>query len=96
MALVEDTTKPKHRPNFSDGELVAMISMVFDNKKQLLGINKLPICATYSWPLVDNLLWVKDNWLLLIICKICVNQVFTMSLSLPLRLLGISYLSIDM
>ena len=36
----EDTTKPKRRPNFSDGELVAMISMVFDNN--------IPICATYS------------------------------------------------
>ena len=45
-------------------------------------INKIPICATYSWPLVDNLLGGKDNWFLLIISKICVNQVFTMSLYL--------------
>ena len=40
MAPVEDTTKPKCRPNFSDGELVAVISMVSDNK--------IPICAAYS------------------------------------------------
>ena len=38
MAPVEDTTNLK-RPNFSDGELVAMISMVSDNKIRLLGIN---------------------------------------------------------
>ena len=38
-APVEDTTKLKLRPNFSDGELVAMISMVSDNKILLLGIN---------------------------------------------------------
>ena len=61
MAPVEDTTKPKHRPNFSDGEFVAKISMVSDNKILLLGINKIPICATYSWSLVDNLLRVKGN-----------------------------------
>ena len=48
MAPVGDTTKPKRRPNFSDGELVAMISMVSDNKILLLGINKIPICAKYS------------------------------------------------
>ena len=39
MAPVEDTTKPKSCPNFSDVQLVAMISMVFDNKKLLLGMN---------------------------------------------------------
>ena len=39
MAPVEDTTKLKLRPNFSDWELVAMISMVSDNKTLLLGIN---------------------------------------------------------
>ena len=39
MASVEDTTKLKCRRNFSDGELVAMISMVSDNKILLLGIN---------------------------------------------------------
>ena len=39
MAPVEDTTKLKRRPNFSDGELVAMVSMVSDNKVLLLGIN---------------------------------------------------------
>ena len=39
MAPVEDTTKLKRRPNFLDGELVAMISMVSDNKILLLGIN---------------------------------------------------------
>ena len=39
MAPVEDTTNLKHRPNFSDGELVAMITMVSDNKIRLLGIN---------------------------------------------------------
>ena len=39
MAPVEDTTKVKRRPNLSDGELVAMISMVSDNKILLLGIN---------------------------------------------------------
>ena len=61
MAPVEDTTKPKRSPNFSDGELVAMISMVSDNKILLLGINKIPICDTYSLPLVDNLLRVKGN-----------------------------------
>ena len=77
------------RLNLSDGELVAMISMVSDNKILLLGINKIPIYATYIWPLVDNLLRVKGNWVLLIIRKICVNQVFTMSLSLPLKGLGI-------
>ena len=43
MAPVEDTTKPKRRPNCSDGELVAMICMVSDNKILLLGINKIPI-----------------------------------------------------
>ena len=47
MAPVEDTTKLKRLPNFSDGELVAMISMVSDNKILLLvsTINKKPICA---------------------------------------------------
>ena len=39
MALVEDTTKLKPRPNFSDGELVARISIVSDKKIILLGIN---------------------------------------------------------
>ena len=39
MAPVEDTTKLKLLPNFSDGELVAMISIVSDNKILLLGIN---------------------------------------------------------
>ena len=39
MAPVEDTTKPKRDANFSDGELVAMISMVYDNKILLLRIN---------------------------------------------------------
>ena len=48
MTPVEDTTKPKRHPNFLDGELVPMISMVSDNKIPLLGINKIPICATYS------------------------------------------------
>ena len=43
MAPAEDTTKPKRRPNCSDGELVAMISMVSDNKTLLLCINKIPI-----------------------------------------------------
>ena len=61
MAPLEDTTKPKRCPNFSYGELVAMISMECDNKILLLGINKIPICATYSRPLVDNLLRVKGN-----------------------------------
>ena len=37
MAPVEDTTNPKRRPNFSNGELVAMISMASDNKILLLG-----------------------------------------------------------
>ena len=37
MAPVEDTKKPKRRPNFSNWELVAMISMVSDNKILLLG-----------------------------------------------------------
>ena len=37
MAPVEDPTKPKRRPNFSDGELFAMVSMVSDNKVLLLG-----------------------------------------------------------
>ena len=37
MAPVEDTTKPKSCPNFSNWELVAMISMVSDNKILLLG-----------------------------------------------------------
>ena len=37
MAHVEDTTQPKRPPNFSDGELVAMIRMVSDNKILLLG-----------------------------------------------------------
>ena len=36
MPPVEDTTKLKRRPNFSDGELVVMISMVSDNKIVLL------------------------------------------------------------
>ena len=35
MAPVEDKTKLKPLPNFSVGELVAMISMVSDNKYQL-------------------------------------------------------------
>ena len=48
MAPVEDTTKPKPGPNFSDGELVAMISIVSDNKILFLGINKVPTCTTYS------------------------------------------------
>ena len=48
MALVEDTTKPKRRTNFSDEELVAMISLVSENKILFLGINKIPFCATYS------------------------------------------------
>ena len=48
MAPVEDTTKPKRRPNFSDEELIDMISMVSDNKTLLLAINKIPICATCS------------------------------------------------
>ena len=39
MVPVEDTAKLKLRPNFSDGELVAMISMVSDNKILLLDIN---------------------------------------------------------
>ena len=55
MAPVEDTKKP----NFSDGELVAMNNMASDNKILLLGINKRPICATYSRLLVDNLLRVR-------------------------------------
>ena len=37
MAPVEDTKKPKRRPNFSNLELVAMISMVSHNKILLLG-----------------------------------------------------------
>ena len=37
MTPVEDTTKPKHCPNFSNLELVAMISMLSDNKILLLG-----------------------------------------------------------
>ena len=37
MAPVEDTKKPKGSPNVSNWELVAMISMVSDNKKLLLG-----------------------------------------------------------
>ena len=48
MAPVEDTTKQRRCQNFSDGELVAMISMVSDNKILWLGINKIPIYATYS------------------------------------------------
>ena len=36
MAHVEDTKKPKLRPNFSNWELVSMISMVSDNKILLL------------------------------------------------------------
>ena len=48
VALVEYTTKPKRRPNFSDKELVAMISLVSENKILFLGINKIPFCATYS------------------------------------------------
>ena len=39
MSPVEDTTKLKRRQNFSDGELVAIISMVSDNKILFLGIN---------------------------------------------------------
>ena len=35
MAPVEDTTKPKRRPNFSDEH----VSLVSDNKILLLGIN---------------------------------------------------------
>ena len=38
MAPVEDTTKLKRRPNFSDGELVTKISMVSDNKMLWLGL----------------------------------------------------------
>ena len=60
MALVEDTTKTKSSPNFSDGELAAIISMVTDNKILLLGINKIPICATYRSPLVNHLLSSKS------------------------------------
>ena len=37
MAPVEDTKKLKHHPNFSNLELVAMISMVSDNKILLVG-----------------------------------------------------------
>ena len=37
MAPVEDTQKPKRRPHFSNRELVALISMVSDNKILLLG-----------------------------------------------------------
>ena len=37
MAPVEDTKKPKRHPNFSNWELVAMISMLSDNKIVLLG-----------------------------------------------------------
>ena len=37
MAPVEDTKKPKRPENFSNWELVAMISMVSDNKILLLG-----------------------------------------------------------
>ena len=37
MAPVEDTKKLKHRPNFPNLELVAMISMVSDNKILLVG-----------------------------------------------------------
>ena len=48
MSPVEDTTKPKRHTNFSDVEFVAMISMVSDNTILLLGINKIPICTTYS------------------------------------------------
>ena len=36
MALVEDTKMPKRCPNFSNWELVAMISIVSDNKILLL------------------------------------------------------------
>ena len=57
MAPVEDTTKPKRRLNFSVGELVAMISMVSDNKMRWLGINQIQIWDTN----VNNLLRVKDN-----------------------------------
>ena len=32
MAPVEDTKKPKRSPNFTNWELVAMISMLSDNK----------------------------------------------------------------
>ena len=39
MAPVDDTRKPKRSSNFSDGELVSMISMVSDNKILLFGIN---------------------------------------------------------
>ena len=61
MAPVEDTAKQKRHSNFSDRELVALISMVSDNKILLVGINKIPICATYNSPLVDNILRVKGN-----------------------------------
>ena len=37
MVPVEDTKKPKRSPNFSNWELVAMISMVFENKILLHG-----------------------------------------------------------
>ena len=37
MAPVEDTKKIQRRPNFSNWELVTMISMVSDNKILLLG-----------------------------------------------------------
>ena len=79
MAPVEDTTKPKLRPHFSDGELVAMISLVSDNKILLLGTNKIPICTTYSWPLVESLLYIRviGNWLLLTISKIGLSKIFT-------------------
>ena len=37
MTPVEDTTERKRCPNFLNWELVAMISMVWDNKILLLG-----------------------------------------------------------
>ena len=39
MVPLEDSIKPKCHSNFSDGELVAMISMEADNKILLVGIN---------------------------------------------------------
>ena len=51
MAPVEDTTKPKSRQNFSDGELVAKISMVSDNKILLLGISmRYPFVPQIVYP----------------------------------------------
>ena len=37
MAPVEDAKKPKRSPNFSNWELVVIISMLSDNKILLLG-----------------------------------------------------------